>query len=280
MDWINIAGAGVSGGLAALLASLVTKNRRSKTYFVAFIVLFLVIKGAMGSMVLPQIKIWEGHRDMEELLSTNKVYGLLAERHPEFRAGWMALGDSLIRAGASYEDAQRAGEKWGRTRFSKYQTMYAPHASDEAVLAYFSLYHETLHVFESDADLCYRYAMGLGFDPSGGAARFITPEMKKQNWDVLGEVIESALTSPQSAPDVEYAEGLAEALVIAMAEKHGEEFVMTLAVEGDPATASAETRRAVADAFIALYDAAADLSDSDRSIFFRYSLGFSEKFRM
>ena len=276
MDWIGIVGAGVSGGLAAFFSALVTKNYRSKKFWVLFVVLFFVIKGAMQSMVLSQIRIWEGRRAAEELLSTHKVYGLLAERHPEFRAGWIALGDSLIRAGASLEDSRRAGEDWGRIQFSQYLTMYIPHASDEAVLAHFSLYHEILHVLESDADLCYRYAMGLGFGESGGVTNKLTPEMVQRSLEVVSEVIESALTSPQSAPDVEYAEGLVEALLIAMVEKHGEEFVMVLAMEGDPAAASAETRRAVTDAYIALYDAAAELSESDRSIFFRYSLGFSE----
>ena len=127
-------------------------------YFCPFVkgAAFLILNSLSRNYVLPEIRTWEARSQATKYIEGARLFSLLAVKHPEIREQVTRLFVDLARKGATTEEAYVAGIAFGRQLVEPYFAQYAPYASDEALINFFSLYLSLLEQLkERQDDACF-----------------------------------------------------------------------------------------------------------------------------
>jgi len=273
--WWDVILAGASGALAVLIASLVLlKNYRGNriAYIVVVLIAFFVLNTLSRTYVLPEIRDWQARREVSKFFEENRFYSLLASRHPEIREQFSNLYTDSMRSGTPKDEVLGTAMEWGRQVMTPYLRIYIPNASNEALTNFVSFSVEILdQLKEREDDACFVWLFGGNTSTQGDIRNSITESEEKRMWDVMADVLESAISSPQYTTDVNKAMKLMETLVNGLVAKHGVEFIEVLAMLEQPQSPNVD-RKAVCNVASELYHEALLVPEGDRGDLLRYLL--------
>jgi hypothetical protein len=271
MSW-NPLLAGVSAALASILATLVVRNLKEKrgAYAVVFVIAFVILNFLSRSYVLPAIRVWEAPSQAQKLIEGNRLFSLLAVKHPEIREQYTRLVVDLARKGATTEETYVASGAWGRQLVKPYLGQYVPYASDEALVNFFSFFVSILEQLKGrQDDACFVWMFGDNVaNPMLLPNTMREADQQGRMLDVMADVVESAITEPHQAIDQQQAAQELETFINVLAEKHGRKFLEALAMLEQPHAPSVD-RKAVCDAATTLYREALLLPEGGRELLLR-----------
>ncbi len=81
--------------------------------------------------MLPEIRVWESHSEVQKLIEGTRLFSLLASKHPEIHEQYTRLVMDLARKGATTEEVYAVSSAWGRQLIKPYLSPYIPYASYE-----------------------------------------------------------------------------------------------------------------------------------------------------
>jgi hypothetical protein len=80
LDWIEIAAAGIAGGLAALAAyAFVDRKSRQGLYLIVMLIFFFFFQELMKIYLIPRIHLWQEEKEIR----TIALYDELAKTDPQ-----------------------------------------------------------------------------------------------------------------------------------------------------------------------------------------------------
>jgi hypothetical protein len=257
----------VSGGLAAAIAWGVVRDVSKKPVLFAAVmaVAFAGFNVGGRALVLPGLKAWQAQRDAA-FFNENRIFNLLAERHPEVREQLTALMDDRSRRGISEDEAYAADMAWGRNLVGPYFEDYATEASGDALLDFVRVTVGILeHLEQREDDACYYWMFGGPPPPDFAMASVLSTGVQAEMLDAMADVVESAIQNPQPPPDAGYRQSLMEALVAQLMREHGPDFAASLAMLQEPRAPGVD-RKEVCRAATAFYRTALSTPESARLV--------------
>lgn len=269
--WSSILLAGACGALAALIAGLIVRDPKNKPgrYAIILALLFIVLTSAGRTYILPEIRAWEARREASKFLEQNRIFSLLALRHPEIREQVTTMLVGLARRGASAEEARAEGEAWGRKLVGPYFEQYAPRASGESLVRFLLVTVNILEQLGAREDhACYYWLFGGQAPPGLFLSATIPQGDQMRMLEAMADVVESSISDPQGPPDPKRAEALIKALIARLVARHGQDFLASLALLEQP-TAPNVDRKAVCHATTELYRAALASPKGERELLIR-----------
>jgi len=197
--WVGIIFAGLAGGLAALLASLIVKNRKEKRgiYTGTFLLLFIVINLGMKYTIVPIVDDIVIEHQAGNTLQKIAVYQLIRKYHPDMYQSFLMAIKNGIKNG---EDSVQVAAKL-RPSVIKIMEMHMSTASDDAVLGMFTVVVEQIDILcGKDPDACYQ----LLFDPAAlkvDLRKYFDTTMRDSELKAMTEVIRTSAEQPRPIPD-------------------------------------------------------------------------------
>ena len=210
----------ISMGIASFLAR---KSKKRVTVFAISLLASVSIIGVVAlHTVFPAIAEWRDRHEVETSLRERRAYQLIASldpmSHQLIRTDLRHLLESGVGKSQVIEQGQKAIFDVTRTYFL--------HASDDAIVQYtLAMAQEIEELADLDPELCYHFLFPehLGMpDPK----RTLKPEAQRKDLLALSEVIRTATTEPQIAPDVEDSRRHLETVLRDFYRVHGEEALL------------------------------------------------------
>jgi hypothetical protein len=234
--WHSAVVAGVSGALAALVASALVRDRgqHKTSYAIVFALVFAGLNGMAQRVITPELRAWDARRSAAGILSQNRLLRTLSERHPELRESFADMVSDLARTGSSGADARAAGVNWGRTKVGELLPQYLPVASDVALVQFTEANVEAIEVFTGRSDpLCFAWLRGEA-TPIAGEASAIPEAVLDHMSNAMAVVIESAPAPNQTHLDDAVATVDMQRVAATVAINHGSDTLGRMAALGDP----------------------------------------------
>lgn len=192
MNWYSIGLAAASGGIAALIASLIfgKKTEKKTAYTIVVVVLFVVINTLSKQFILPELNGYKAVADIESAFNEIPAFASIKRYEPET---YQKLVDSLAAVTKQGYSQQQAIDLV-RSQISGLVESRMPHASDEAILAYMSvMVTEMDELHKKGNGLCYK----LLFPQVGGGIdgrKVFSQETQKKDLMALDEIIKTSNT--------------------------------------------------------------------------------------
>ena len=189
MNWYSVGLAAASGGLAALIASLVfKKNTEKKTaYTIVVVVLFVVFNALSKEFVLPELDSFKVESDIQEAFSGIPAFDSIKKYEPDTYKELVASLTEANRQGGSEQQAIDIV----RSQISSIVTKRLPKASDTAIINYIGVLIEEMNELQNQGgDLCFR----LLFPQAGGGvdgSKVFSKEVQKRDLEALDLTIKS-----------------------------------------------------------------------------------------
>ncbi|HMS44625.1 MAG TPA: hypothetical protein PKC68_02385 [Alphaproteobacteria bacterium] len=137
--------------------------------------------------------------DIARELDKLPVFKLLVEKHPEIRDQIVKDVTLVAQGGAEGSAAQLRLNALIQSYFGR----YAAKSSDASIINFINQFLAMLdHVKVKNPAACRDLATGQG----ASAAQSFEPALTMKLMDSMAQVIQSAITTPQSAPDIEWAQ--------------------------------------------------------------------------
>jgi hypothetical protein len=274
MWWGALIG-GASGVLAAVIAKLVIRDSKSRpmTYLFVVIFLFASLNGAGSAYLRPKIRVWEARQEVSKLVAENRLFSVLAARHPEIHDQIATLMVDVSRRGASPKEANLEGFAWGRELIRPYFDQYAPIASSDSLGRFVSVTVEILEQLSAREDeACYFWMFGGQTPPGFSFSDAISQSDQTRMADAMADVIESSIPAPREPLDAKQAGSAIESFIGGLMETHGEAFVASLAILQQPNAPNID-KRAACDAATEFYRAALGLPEAQQGPLLRSLFG-------
>lgn len=224
MDWISVGIAAVSGALAAGLASLLVRNR--KTHRIAFaavlVVSFAMVYGLLRQFASPQIKAWNEARNVESSLQAIPTYQAIKRYDPQTYDSIVADLKSAVESGA--DETQMIGRV--RDHITRLIRKRLPSATDEAAVAYMKvMLTEMNELSQRGGDLCYRFLFPQHSEPIDGR-KYFSAETQAADLTALTEVIRSSNEKPQPIPSEQEIAPTLKLIYAELGKEHGKDLLM------------------------------------------------------
>ena len=155
MNWYSIGLAAASGGIAALLASLVfgKKPEKKVAYTIVVIILFVGLNALSKQFILPELNAYTAKADIESAFNDIPAFASIKKYEP---ATYQSLVGTLTNAAKQGLNQQQAIDLV-RSQISGLVESRIPHATDEAILAYMSVMVTEMGELQSKGEgLCYK----------------------------------------------------------------------------------------------------------------------------
>ncbi len=189
MDWYSIGLAALSGGFAALIASLIFGKTAKKTaYIIVVVILFVVFNLLSKQFILPEINAYKAKSDIESSFENVPAFASIKKYDPEI---YKKLLLSLTEASDKGYSRQEAIDLV-RTQLTGLVVSRLPHASDEAIISYLSVMVEEMGELQSQGeDLCFKF---LFPQVAGGidGQKLFSQKTQKKNLAALDEIIKTS----------------------------------------------------------------------------------------
>jgi len=197
VDWNSILLAGVSGGLAALITSLLIKNKEAKKslYTVTLLVLFLAFNTLAKIYILPQLNAANVRAEVEQAFQDVPAFKSIQKYEPVI---YQEMVNSLVEGKKQGLDEQQMIDVV-RTKVATLVEKRIPHASDESLIGYVAIMVEEMRELQAKRDgSCFKFlfpAVAGGINPS----KIISKQLLAKDLAALDEVIKTSNT-PRAIP--------------------------------------------------------------------------------
>ncbi len=155
MNWYSIGLAAASGGLAALIASLVfgKKTEKRTGYTIVVVILFVVFNTLSKQYILPELNAQKAKADIESTFENIPAFASIKKYEP---TTYQSLVNSLTDATKKGYSQQQAIDLV-RAQISGLVESRLPHASDGAILSYMNVMVDEMSELQSKGGgLCYK----------------------------------------------------------------------------------------------------------------------------
>jgi hypothetical protein len=199
VNWYSVGLAAASGGIAALIASLVfgKKPEKKTAYTIVVVILFVGLNALSKQFIFPELNAHKAKADIESAFSDIPAFASIKKYEP---AIYQNLVDSLTDATKQGFDQQQAIDLV-RSQISGLVESRMPHASDEAILTYMNvLVTEMGELQGKGGGLCYK----LLFPQVGGGVdgrKAFSQETQNNDLLALDEVIKTSNTKRAIPPE-------------------------------------------------------------------------------
>lgn len=223
MNWYSVGLAAASGGIAALIASLIfgKKPERKTAYTIVVVVLFVVLNTLSNQFILPKLNTYKAIADIESELNEIPAFASIKKHEP---ATYKKIVNSLADATKQGYSQQQAIDLV-RSQISGLVESRMPHASDEAILTYINvMVTEMGELHRQGEGLCYK----LLFPQDGGgidARKVFSQETQKMDLLALGEIIKTSNTKKVIPSEREVMPSI-EPIFVSLYSKFGEDVSM------------------------------------------------------
>ncbi|MDI6743381.1 MAG: hypothetical protein QMD11_11670 [Smithella sp.] len=190
MNWYSVVLAGASGGLAALLASLVLgKNPKNKTaYVIVVAILFIGFNTLSKQYILPKLNTHKAKAEIESVFENIPAFSSIKKYEPET---YQQLVNSLIEATKKGYSQQQSIDLV-RSQISGLVESRVPHASDEAIVRYLNVMVEEMGELKNQGGgLCYKFLFPQAGDGIDGR-QFFSQEIQNKDLQALDEIIKTS----------------------------------------------------------------------------------------
>lgn len=223
MNWYSVGLAAASGGIAALIASLVFGKRPEKktAYMIVVVVLFAVLNTVSKQFILPELNAHKAVVEIDSELNQIPAFVSIKKYEPEI---YQKLVDSLADATKQGYNQQQAIDLV-RQQISGLVESRMPHASDEAILTYMSvMITEMDELHKQGKGLCYKL---LFPHVAGGidARKVFSQETQKKDLKALDEIIKTSNTKKVIPSESTVMPSL-EPIFVSLYSKFGDDFSM------------------------------------------------------
>ena len=266
MGWSILLSA-VCGGLAAGLAGLLVRDRANRRgiYFAVLLCSFAAFNFALKPFLLTQLQVWQARQQTEKLLAGNRLFSLLAAKHPEIRDEALAMMSDLARREVPQAEAEAQALAWGRSVSMKYFPEYLPAASDASLVEFASANLAALdHLSARSDDGCAFYLYG-GTAPPG--FQFNEDDSQKLS-AAMADIVASSSSGVLAPADPAQKEEARRALIGRITAEHGPDFLAPLARARQPDPPDVD-RRALCNITRELYRTALDFPEDQRAVILR-----------
>jgi hypothetical protein len=192
VNWYSVGLAAASGGIAALIASLIfgKKPEKKTAYTIVVVVLFVVLNTLSKQFILPGLNAHKAVADIESAFNEIPAFASIKKYEPEI---YQKLVDSLADATNQGYNQQQSIDLV-RSQISGLVESRMPHASDEAILTYMSVMITEMNELQKQGKgLCYK----LLFPQAGGGIdgrKVFSQETQKKDLMALNEIIKTSNT--------------------------------------------------------------------------------------
>ena len=262
MLWISILFATVCGALAVLVAHLVVGNPKERRvpYLIVIVVVFFGLKLFSTVTLEPRVQIWEANRELRGL----PFYRELSEDNPATYAKVEAVVAESVKNG----DSQDALAGKIAPIVSAAVPRYAGKASDDAIVSFVqNITHALDALHKSDPEACYAFLFPADGGKVGAPAN-MSDEDQRKLLAAMGEVIHTAVHSPQPLPNTENAQLLLTPIQAGLLKEFGDDLQLA---QRKPS--NARERERVCAIIDSLYSKIIALPKSDASTVLRTMLG-------
>ncbi len=223
MNWYSIGLAAVSGGLAALIASLIfaRKSKKSALYVAAVVLLFAVFNGLSKHYLLPSLTAPKKQADIDSALAQVPAFASIKRYEPETYENLLA---SLMQAKKEgYSELQIIALV--RSHISALVDARIPHASDQAVLAYVGVTVDEMKELKAQGNgLCYQFLFPQGTEVIDSRKVF-SQETQQRDLLALDKIIQTSNQMRELPTEAEVLPYL-QPVLVNLHEKFGEDVLM------------------------------------------------------
>lgn len=219
MNWYSTGLAALSGGLAALIGSLVYgKDPEQKSARGVLIVLvFIGLMVLSHTLILPKINAHVAKTEVTKALTSIPAFVSLSKYAPDtYRQMSKTMIDAIDSGGSQAEASARV-----KAQLQEFITGRLAHASDQALVRYTDVMITEMGEFQARGNgTCYRFLFpqaGGGIDP----AKLLSAETQAKDLAALDEIIKSSNTT-RPVPVQSEVVPLLQPLIMDMQSKHGE----------------------------------------------------------
>lgn len=198
MDWISIGLAGLSGAVAAAMASLLVRNPKEKraAYTVVVVICFVVLQGLSREFIFPDLNAWNQARKAESALLEIPAFQAIKQYDPTTYKILLSDLKGSLREGL--DESQVIGMVRGHIAGLVQRRL--PSASDEAVVSYINvMVTEIREIGSHGGDLCYRFLFPQQSAPVGWH-KYFSKQTQEADLAALAQVIRTAAENPQTIP--------------------------------------------------------------------------------
>lgn len=192
MNWYSVGLAAASGGIAALIASLLfgKKPEKKTAYTIVSVALFVVLNTLSRQFILPELNSRKAIADIESALNEIPAFASIKKYEPET---YKELVGSLSDASRQGYSQQQAIDLV-RSQISGLVGSRMPHASEEAILTYMGVMVAEMGELQRQGEgLCFK----LLFPQVGGGLdgrKVFSQETQKKDLLALDEIIKTSNT--------------------------------------------------------------------------------------
>jgi hypothetical protein len=190
VNWYSVGLAAASGGLAALIASLIfgKKPEKKTTYNIFFVVLFVIFYTLSNQYILPGLNTYKTKAEIESAFENIPAFNSIKKYEPET---YQTLVKSMIEASSKGYSQQQAIDL-ARSQISGLIKSRLPHAADEAIVNYMNvMVTEMVELQAQGNGLCYKFL----FPQVGGGVdgrKVFSEEIQKKDLMALDEIIKTS----------------------------------------------------------------------------------------
>ncbi|PJE78253.1 hypothetical protein CI610_02815 [invertebrate metagenome] len=223
MNWYSVGLAAASGGIAALIASLIfgKKPEKKTAYTIVVVVLFVVLNTLSKQFILPKLNAYKAVADIESSFNEIPAFASIKKYEPET---YQRLVDSLAEVTNQGYNQQQAIDLV-RTQISGLVESRMPHASDEAILTYMSvMVTEMDELHKQGKGLCYKLLLPQiegGID----GRKVFSKETQKKDLMALDEIIKTSNTK-KTIPSESAVMPSLEPIFVSLYSKFGDDVAM------------------------------------------------------
>ena len=266
MNWISIIVSAFGGAIAALITSVLVRDRQeNKRQFAGvFVVMLLVMLAISREFITPQIQAYFAVRSVDSKLSVNPTFAALKKYDPKTYSNILAELKKSISHGQTETEAILSI----RNNIEAIVQKRLPIASNESAAAYMQIMvQEMKELDKHGSDTCYKFLF-----PQAGQAielnKFIPENIKQADVAALGDVIKTSATSPQSVPKEAEISSFMQPVIEELARNYGQEMAVLQAP-----TAPGANKAKVCQMTIVLYDRILQLPSDQAGLIIRYLIG-------
>ena len=190
MNWYSVGLAAASGGIAALIATLIFGKRpeNKAAFAMVFVLLFVVLNTLAKQLTLPGVNAQLGVDDIEAAFDEVPAFASIKKYEPEM---YQELVDTVADAAQQGRGQQQVIDLV-RSQISGLVESRLPHASDEAIVTYLGvLVTEMRELHKQGNGLCFK----LLFPQVGGGIdgrKVFSEETQKRDLMALDEIIKTS----------------------------------------------------------------------------------------
>jgi hypothetical protein len=219
MNWYSVGLAGLSGGLAALIGTLIFRNAPAEknAQRVVIVILFVVFGTISKQLILPKINAYQAKADVAAALKGIPAFASIQKTAPDtYRKMSKVLMDSIERG-----ESQQQATALVRAQLMNFLAERLPHASDAAIVNYVGVMGIEMGELQAKGNgLCHQF---LFPQVAGGVdiTKLISKETQMKDLAALDEIVKTSNSKRPKPPEKDVI-AIMQPMFASLQEKHGD----------------------------------------------------------